>query len=84
MKKKKKEAKVIEHFLPYKFGQAIIAKRTKDGTSLRDLEKQTGLHKTTVYRAELAESLPDIDTYFKICQWLEVPLDKFFVKGKNK
>lgn len=53
----------------------IKSKRAKRG--LRETAKEIGdVSVSTLSRVENG-NLPDIDTYLKICKWLEVPMDFF-------
>lgn len=43
--------------------------------------KQIGISRATLWRCENG-GIPDLMTYAKLCQWLEIPMDKHFKKGK--
>jgi len=58
--------------------------RSKRGArGLRETAKEIGgISAPTLSRIENG-NLPDIDTYFRLCKWLEVPTD-YFTKAKGK
>jgi len=62
-----------------KFSEMIKSKRGKTG--LRTLAAEIGVSASTLSRIEQG-NLPDIDTYLKLCQWLEVS-PEFFTKAKK-
>lgn len=57
-----------------KFAEMIKSKRGKTG--LRALANDIGISASTLSRIEQG-NLPDIDTYLKLCQWLEVSSEYF-------
>lgn len=65
-----------------KLASMIRSKRGKNG--LRATAKEIGdVSASTLSRIEQGY-LPDIQTFFKICSWLEVPTDYFKIsQGKN-
>lgn len=59
----------------------IKAKRGNRG--LRETAQEIGgVSAPTLSRIENG-NLPDIDTYFRICKWLDVPTDYFTAEAKN-
>ena len=64
-----------------KFSEMIKSKRGSIG--LRTLAKEIGISSSTLSRVE-QENLPDIDTYIKLCNWLEVSTDFFKVDSSNE
>lgn len=60
-------------------GEMIKSKRANRG--LRETAKDIGISFPTLSRVENG-NLPDIDTYLKICKWLDVPTD-YFSKEKT-
>jgi transcriptional regulator with XRE-family HTH domain len=61
--------------------EMIKSKRGNRG--LREVAKEIGnLSAPTLSRIENG-NLPDIDTYFKICKWLDVPTDYFTASSKK-
>ncbi|MBL7767502.1 helix-turn-helix domain-containing protein [Flavihumibacter sp. UBA7668] len=62
--------------------EMIKSKRGKSG--LRETAAEIGgISAPTLSRIENG-NLPDIDTYFRICKWLDVPTDYFAIKtNKN-
>ena len=60
-----------------KFSEIVKSKRGKKG--LRQLASEIGISASTLSRVEQG-NLPDIDTYLKLCEWLEVSSDYFTSK----
>lgn len=58
----------------------IKSKRGERG--LREVAKETGISVSTLSRVE-NENLPDIDSYLKLCKWLEVSIDFFTTSQKG-
>ncbi len=63
-----------------KFSEMVKSKRGSLG--LRALSKEIGVSPSTLSRVEQG-NLPDIDTYLKLCDWLEVSSD-FFTTNTNE
>ncbi len=61
-----------------KFSSMIKSKRGKKG--LRALANDIGISASTLSRVEQG-NLPDIDTYLKLCQWLEVSSEYFNINA---
>ena len=62
---------------------AQMVKSKRGDLPLRDAAKAIkGVSASTLSRVEQGK-LPDIDTFFKICEWLQVPTD-FFSKTSKK
>ena len=55
-----------------------INKRKK---SQRDAAKEIGISASTLNRIELRKFLPDLETYFKCCQWIGYDMKQFFLKN---
>lgn len=60
---------------------AVFLKRAdcnyrKPSRSLRDVAEETGISAATLSRIE-REMMPDLETYIKLCRWLDVPLETF-------
>lgn len=65
---------------------AEMIKSKRGARGLRDTAKEIGgISAPTLSRIENG-NLPDIDTYFRLCEWLAVPTDYFTEKpdGENK
>lgn len=62
-----------------KLSEMIKSKRGSIG--LRKLASQIGISASTLSRVEQG-NLPDIDTYIKLCDWLDVSTD-FFKNDKD-
>jgi transcriptional regulator with XRE-family HTH domain len=60
---------------------ASTIKSKRGNLGLRDAAMQIGISAPTLSRIEQG-NLPDIDTYVKICEWLNVPTD-FFTRAKS-
>jgi transcriptional regulator with XRE-family HTH domain len=60
--------------------EMIKSKRGEQG--LREVAKQTGVSVSTLSRVENG-NLPDIDSYMKLCKWLEVSIDFFTTPQKD-
>ncbi|AEA44966.1 helix-turn-helix domain-containing protein [Fluviicola taffensis] len=64
-----------------KFSEMIKSKR--GNTGLRQLSSEIMVSPSTLSRIEQG-SLPDIETYLKICNWLEVSPEFFTVHSENR
>lgn len=64
------------HFLNKKFAEAIIDKRSKDGTTLREAAKKSGVNMTTLFRMELGVT-SSLQSFVKVCSWLGKKPDSF-------
>lgn len=64
-----------------KFSEMVKSKRGRVG--LRTLATEIGISASTLSRIEQG-NLPDIDTYLKLCKWLEVTSDFFSTSNLNK
>lgn len=63
---------------------AEMIKSKRGNRGLREAAKEIGgVSAPTLSRIENG-NLPDIDTYFRLCQWLDVPSDFFSVKNTAK
>lgn len=62
-----------------KFSEMVRSKR--GNTGLRLLAQNIGVSASTLSRIEQG-NLPDIDTYLKLCDWLEVSSDYFTSASK--
>lgn len=63
-----------------RFSDMIKSKRGNKG--LRVLASEIGISASTLSRIEQG-NLPDIDTYLKLCEWLEVSTDYFTKSNIN-
>lgn len=69
-----------------KFADDVFNKRTEDRTktpTLRDIGSKIGVGYATLSRIE-RYGMPDLETYAKVCNWLNVSMDTYFVKPKSK
>lgn len=62
------------------FAQTIKSRRANKG--LRAAAKDIGISFTTLSRIE-QEKVPDVDTFIRICKWLNVSTDTFII-GSSK
>ena len=58
----------------------IKSKRSDRG--LREVAKEIGISVSTLSRVE-NKNVPDIDSYMKLCKWLEVSIDFFTTPSQN-
>lgn len=55
-----------------------VAVRTRRGSrSLDQAAEESGLDKSFLYRVEKESAVPELDNYFALCDWLDVPVDLF-------
>ena len=64
-----------------KLAKLIKVKRV--GKSLRDVTDEIGVSPSTLSRVERG-SLPDMDTFLSLCDWLDVAPREFFSNGKKE
>lgn len=57
---------------------AGMIKSKRGSIGLRKTAKEIDISTATLSRIE-QEKLPDVETFIKICKWLEVPTDTFIV-----
>ena len=67
-----------KHFDAHWFASEIRFKRGKK--TFRVVCPEVGVSTATLCRIENKKFIPDLQTYYKICQWLKVPLEKYFVE----
>ena len=61
------------------FSEIMAVERIiKRKISLRDAAQQIGISPATLNRLELGKQIPDIETFYKCCQWTELDMNKFF------
>jgi hypothetical protein len=58
----------------------ILAKREKDGLSFSAIEEATTIPATTIFRAEVGKGGLNVIAVASICNWLGVPVQKYFTK----
>ena len=63
------------------FADLVRAKRGRRG--LRQMQSITGVSASTLSRIENG-SVPDIDTFLAVCDWLEIPPGEFIKNTENK
>ncbi len=64
-----------------KLSRLVKVKRV--GKSLREVTNEIGVSPSTLSRVERG-SLPDVDTFLALCNWLEVAPREFFTNGENQ
>lgn len=63
---------------------AGMLKSKRGSTGLRDTAKEIGdISSATLSRIEKGK-LPDVETFIKICKWLEVTTETFIIKNNPK
>lgn len=75
--------KAIPNFLPIMLGEAILNKRTKEEITFRAAAVQSGVDMMCLHRMEVGKETPSLNNYYRVCKWLDKPLDAFFVKPKT-
>lgn len=56
----------------------VYAKRKRDGLSLAQAAKQTGLTVSTLYRLETNAARPSLDTALSVARWLGLDVSALF------
>ena len=59
-------------------GERIRNYRTKKGLSQAQLAERANCHPSFICNVERGEKVPTIDTIFKICKALDLPMDELF------
>ncbi len=63
----------------------ILEKRTKDDVSFRELSDLTGIDRSVLHSIECGDIRPPkLNDFFIICNWLEQPMEAYFIKPKIK
>lgn len=63
---------------------AAMIRARRGGRGLRQVAEEIGeISASTLSRIEQGK-LPDIDTFFRICRWLEVPPERFMAEATSK
>lgn len=76
--------KVIPDFLPRLLAEAILNKRIKEELTLRFAAGKCEISLSVLYRMEVGEETPSLNNYYRVCKWLDKPLDAFFVKPEKE
>lgn len=66
-----------------KLAAAVLSKRTKDGLTFRDIQKQTkgALPAASLYRIEAGQGDGvSVDRFLQVCDWLKTEPNHFFTK----
>lgn len=66
-----------------KFSMAVTLKRQFFGLTRREVAEITGLHDVTIGKIERGETLPDLLTFIRVCEWLELDMSQFIIEVKN-
>ena len=63
------------------FSEVIAVERiVRRKLSLRDAAKQIGISAATLNRLELGKQIPDVETFYKCCKWVNVNMNGFFIQ----
>lgn len=62
-----------------KFALKLRIKQAEYRMSLTESAKEIGVSKATLSRLNREVGLPDVESYYKCCVWLEVPMNSFFI-----
>lgn len=76
--------KAIPNFLPMMLGDAVLAKRTSDELTLRSAAASAQVDHMALYRMEVGADTPTLNNYYRVCKWLDKPMDAFFIKPKTE
>lgn len=60
-----------------RFAIALLARRTKKHTTLRQLEKEIGMPRATISRIENGYQM-DLDSFFRLCRWMKINPSKAY------
>lgn len=70
---------MVTKFDSNKFGIRIrIERLIERKISLRAAADEIGISNATLNRYELSKGIPDLISYAKVCDWLDVEIDTFF------
>lgn len=64
-------------------GQILRDRRTQAHLSVRQAAAEAGVSFMTLSRVE-AGSQPDLATFLKLCGWLRIPAEQFFIQGAHR
>jgi transcriptional regulator with XRE-family HTH domain len=79
---KQKETQVATHLALEQLVALLKAKRGKRG--LREVAQEIGnVSASTLSRVEKGK-MPDLDTFIRLCDWLEISPDQFFQRDEKK
>lgn len=70
-------------FLSKKFADDILALRTKQDMSFRNLAEAIQVDRSLLHKAETGVCT-SIDAFFRICKWMGKPMDSYFGEDKPK
>lgn len=71
---------MAQNFNLKKLAKDILAKRTKENISFRDITKQlkSKVHFSSVQRIEDATQMPSAETLGVLCDWLSKPVSEYY------
>lgn len=75
--------KVIPNFLPISLADAILKERISAALTIRGAAKIAQVDASALHRMEIGEETPSLNNYYRVCKWLDEPLDAFFLKPKK-
>jgi transcriptional regulator with XRE-family HTH domain len=61
-----------------KLGYRLRIKQIALHLSVTMAAKEIGISKSTLSRINRELAIPDVESYYKICQWLQEPMEYFF------
>jgi len=64
-------------------GKRLRALRVEKKFSQGEIEKRTGLHRSSIYRVENGRAVPSTETLEKMARALEIPMYRLFYNGKK-
>jgi transcriptional regulator with XRE-family HTH domain len=73
------------YFQSMRLAGDILEKRSKDDVSFRDLQEITGIDRSVLHSIECGNVRPPkLNDFFILCNWLDQPMEKYFLKPKIK
>ena len=67
-----------------RLSHAIQRKMVVDGLTTRPAAEIIGVSKATLNRLVNCKFMPDVNTYYLVCQWLGRGMEFYFTKNKVK
>jgi DNA-binding XRE family transcriptional regulator len=62
----------------YRLAQRLINRQMDLNLNVTNAAKEIGISKSTLSRLNRNLIVPDVETYYKCCEWLCLPMDYFF------
>ena len=60
-----------------KFGSKLRIRQAELNLNVTNAAKEIGISKSTLSRLNRQKIIPDIETYYKCCEWLAYPMEYF-------